>query len=375
MENKDNKIINTYKKCNSINKTSRITKYSDQYVRYVLYKNNLINSKTSKELLDEKYELAKNMYLNGISIKNICKELKIGTRNLSNRFKLEGIEIRGKSSTTTIVSKDKIKKILALYEDGNSIRTISKIINIERHTVSRILKENNYSIDNKKYHSKEDIFKKIDSEEKAYWLGFLYADGYISKLSSSVVLMIQNRDKEHLEKFKLFCKSDHPIVYSEYVRESGYVVRANKISINSRKMHDDLIDKGCFQVKSLILKFPTENQVPKNLIHHFIRGYLDGDGCIGIDNNNIFFSIVGTEDFLNGLQKIFKTNNKLYSSGKAFVYRVKGNKKALKILDYLYKDATIYLNRKYEKYIKHKEHLLSRPKTKSTEVLGELERN
>ena len=83
--------------------------------------------------------------------------------------------------------------------------------------------------------------------------------------------MIQNRDKEHLEKFKLFCKSDHPIVYSEYVRESGYVVRANKISINSRKMHDDLIDKGCFQVKSLILKFPTENQVPKNLIHHFIR--------------------------------------------------------------------------------------------------------
>ena len=187
------------------------------------------------------------------------QELKIGTRNLSNRFKLEGIEIRGKSSTTTIVSKDKIKKILALYEDGNSIRTISKIINIERHTISRILKENNYSIDNKKYHSKEDIFKKIDSEEKAYWLGFLYADGYISKLSSSVVLMIQNRDKEHLEKFKLFCKSDHPIVYSEYVRESGYVVRANKISINSRKMHDDLIDKGCFQVKSLILKFPTEN--------------------------------------------------------------------------------------------------------------------
>ena len=106
-----------------------------------------------------------------------------------------------------------------------------------------------------------------------------------------------------------------------------------------------------------------------------VKGYLDGDGCIGIDNNNIFFSIVGTEDFLNGLQKIFKTNNKLYSSGKAFVYRVKGNKKALKILDYLYKDATIYLNRKYEKYIKHKEHLLSRPKTKSTEVLGELERN
>lgn len=375
MENKDNQIINIYKECNSISETSRITKYGDQYIRYVLYKNNLIDSKTSKNLLDEKYDLAKNMYLGGMSIKNICKELKIGSRNLSNRFKLDGIEIRGKSSTVTIVDENQVKEILTMYEAGNSIRTISKIINIERHTISRILKENGYKIDNKKYHSKENVFEKIDSEEKAYWLGFLYADGYVSKLNSSVELMIQDRDKEHLEKFKLFCESNHPIRYSEHIRESGYVVKANKISIGSRKMHDDLIDKGCFQVKSLILKFPTEDQVPKSFIHHFIRGYLDGDGCIGIDNNSIFFSIVGTENFLNGLQKIFKTNNKNHSGGNAFVYKVKGNKKALKILDYLYEDATIYLDRKYEIYIKHKEHLLSRPKTNSTEVLGELERN
>ena len=254
---------------------------------------------------------------------------------------------------------------MLLYNKVNSIRAISDKLKINRHTISKELKQRGINIKRKKYTSKEDVFETIDTEEKAYWLGFLYADGYVSKLNDSVQLIIQDRDYDHLCKFKEFCKSDHPIKYSEHVRDTGYIVKANKISIYSKKMHADLIDKGCYVCKTRIVKFPTEKQVPTEMMRHFIRGYMDGDGMIGIDNNSILVGFVGTAEFLNGLQNIFKTNNKLFKTGEnniAFTYKVKGNIKALNILDYLYDNATIYLERKHEIYIKHKNHLLSRLK-------------
>lgn len=364
-------IINAYKKTGSISSVAKELGHGDQTVRFVLRENDLIDSKTSQERLDEKYKEAKSRYINGESIKNICKDLNIGTRFLSNRLQLDNIKIRGKSSTSVNIDEDTMIKIIDLYNKGNSIRTISDKLKINRHTISRELKQRGIDIKRKKYTSQEDIFEVIDTEEKAYWLGFLYADGYISKLNDNVQLIIQNRDYDHLCKFKEFCKSDHPIKYTEHVRDTGYIVKANSISIYSKKMHSDLINKGCYVCKTPMIKFPTEKQVPHEMMRHFIRGYMDGDGTIGIDKTNIFVGFVGTTEFLDGLQKIFKTNNKLFKTGKnniAFTYKVKGNIKALNILNYLYDDATIYLERKHEIYTKHKNYLLSRLKPKLQKV-------
>lgn len=120
----------------------------------------------------------------------------------------------------------------------------------------------------------------------------------------------------------------------------------------------DLISNGCTPQKSLVLKFPDKSIIEDSLIRHFIRGYFDGDGCIYTNSNNkISINFTGTSDMLLGISdfllqnNIMKTTVKLYDCGKAkemFIYGIDNIKD---ILDYLYKDCTIYLERKYNKYI------------------------
>ena len=69
-------------------------------------------------------------------------------------------------------------------------------------------------------------------------------------------------------------------------------------------MHNALKEKGCVPNKSLILKFPDSVIFSnKDLIRHFIRGYIDGDGCLCITQNKCILSILGTQEFLSDLSK------------------------------------------------------------------------
>lgn len=72
-------------------------------------------------------------------------------------------------------------------------------------------------------------------------------------------------------------------------------------SLRSQKTVNDLKRLGCTEQKSLNLTFPTKEQVPPHLLHHFIRGYFDGDGSISLYNNDYHVSIVGTESFIKSL--------------------------------------------------------------------------
>lgn len=90
-------------------------------------------------------------------------------------------------------------------------------------------------------------------------------------------------------------------------RESS---KSYRYSFRSTKCKQDLIDKGCVPKKSLILNFPTENQVPRKLIRHFIRGYFDGDGWFTNTEECFQVGIIGTENFIKGLLNIIKDINK-----------------------------------------------------------------
>ena len=117
---------------------------------------------------------------------------------------------------------------------------------------------------------------------------------------------------------------------------------------------------GCIPKKSLILKFPNYKQVPKKLIKHFIRGYIDGDGSIYMSNNNIHISVLGTKEFLEALITTIKMpsrnlykNNKNNSSN-CYFFQYSG-RNAINLIEFLYKNANIYLERKYDKYRKYKQ--------------------
>jgi len=207
------------------------------------------------------------------------------------------------------------------------------------------------------YYYDDDFFRKIDSEEKAYYLGFLYADGYINDIGYNcyVELTLQTEDKYIQEKFFNDLKSNR---IPSKIKMGKY----SKMIINSKKIVSDLKKLGCINKKTHVLKFP--NELDEKYIHHMIRGYFDGDGsiwCSG-DNNQYHISFTGNVDFLVGIEEYILRNLPLdkkehYSpcnrnrKPNIKVLKYGGNQIVSKILGLLYNDSHIYLNRKYEKYL------------------------
>lgn len=215
------------------------------------------------------------------------------------------------------------------------------------------------------YNVDKNYFEKIDTEDKAYWLGFIYADGCVTKDKSSLILDLSEKDSLQLERLNQCMLSNYEIKH--YTEKGLNYVR---IKINSRKLCRDLIDKGCPPHKTHILKFPTTEQVPNDLIKHFIRGYFDGDGCIYAKMRNsksrknlalyTEFNILGTKELLEGIAKslptdsisIYKRKNK-----SVFTLRVYGKNDIINIMNYMYSNAKIYMQRKYEKFIEVKNYM------------------
>lgn len=210
------------------------------------------------------------------------------------------------------------------------------------------------------YSVNHDYFSAIDTEERAYWLGFMYADGYVTK-RNVVGLSLAIKDLQHLERFKLALQAMHPIrQYTSSGYKEGQYCR---LAFPSDKMTNDLERLGCVKQKTLILQFPSEQQVPPKFMKDFIRGYLDGDGCItGCNGHGPRIKICGTMEMLEGIRCYFNSllpkhlailsplAKRHHDDKNNYSLEVGSTRKSLIILQALYKDATVFLTRKYEKY-------------------------
>ena len=210
-------------------------------------------------------------------------------------------------------------KIIQDYLNNIERTKIKEKYNISFSQIYRILEKNNIKRKNqsdskRKYFFDDTYFENINTEEKAYWLGYMYADGCvrINKRDNNKILNLSSIDKEHIEKFTKSLSSNLKIQKSKNVGSFSKNNSIYSVSIYSSKLVDDLIKKGCVLNKTFQLKFPTEDQVPNHLIQHFIRGYFDGDGSISIlkRNGNGFIDISGIHNFLieinNFLNYLFK---------------------------------------------------------------------
>jgi hypothetical protein len=222
------------------------------------------------------------------------------------------------------------------------------------------------------YEVNDDYFAKIDTEDKAYFFGFMSADGYNSEEKGIISLSIY--DLEILEKFQKYIESQrNPKSYPKPNDKQIHV-----LTVRSNKMSQDLAKLGCVQRKSLILKFPTAEQVPDSLIRHYIRGYNDGNGCIHIGKKVVSVKITSTKNWCESLSFIYdrlgiknsiqynacKTNN-ITSN-----ITVGGNLAAEKCLEWLCEGANIYLQRKYKNYLSAKE-LIKNKQTRFVKCFGE----
>lgn len=207
----------------------------------------------------------------------------------------------------------------------------------------------------RKYNVNDDFFETINTEAKAYWLGFLYADGYVNTIENKIGIALGIEDKNHLYKFKKSIGSQSPV--KEYIQTEGFNKGSlySRIIVTSEKMKKDLIDKGVLENKTNVLVFPSYNQVPKNLIRHFIRGYIDGDGSLTHSSVSNLIKIIGTKEMLIGIQNELGTNVTLeqrYPERCVNNYSITigGNTQVKRLLEFIYGNSTIYLERKYKRY-------------------------
>ena len=214
----------------------------------------------------------------------------------------------------------------------------------------------------------DTFFEHIDTEEKAYWLGFIVGDGYVSR-HPALVVSLKETDKEHIEKFKKSLKSEHPIRIYQRVRKNGYAYPGGfpgskpyaRLSITSRKLCTPLLKMGFGKKKTRNIK--AFKFVPANLRRHFWRGLFDADGSIArkIQKSHSKYiqwgiSLVGNRhncrEFSRWLKrKGIKTSLKIRqetNSPHCFRWGTMGNDVVRIIITLLWKDAIIFLTRKNE---------------------------
>ena len=146
---------------------------------------------------------------------------------------------------------------------------------------------------NQKYSIDNYYFNVIDTQNKAYSLGMLYADGTVSKNKTGFAISLQERDKDVLDQLNHEFGGDRKLSYIEYSKKNSNWQNQYMLGISNKQMHEDLIKHGCVPNKSLVLEFP--NDIESGLIRHFVRGYFEGDG--NISKNEDRCTLISTNNF------------------------------------------------------------------------------
>lgn len=263
------------------------------------------------------------------------------------------------------LSLEELNKIINDYLSGKTLREMEKDSLHCRAYLSKVLKENGVdirdnTINSRKYSHNENFFEDIDNEIKAYWLGFIYADGYIESKrrmnSQKFGITLNSIDENHLYKFKRHIEANNPI--KNYIG-SGYnsTGKFSKILLTSQKTVDDLKRLGVVENKTNELVFLDNTKLSNNLIRHFVRGYFDGDGTIYCSKdkkyNHLYYQIsfTGTKEMILGIRKFFNKDIVIKARHNAFYMNIGGNLQVKNLLDILYKDSSVYLERKHNKYL------------------------
>ena len=247
-----------------------------------------------------------------------------------------------------------VEQIVKLNNQGLSKREIAKELNCSKSTVERRLKKANIQLPNRHNSLKFDntVFDCIDTEEKAYWLGFLYADGNIGSTTNNVELSLSAHDSAHLEKYRSFLNAPNSIAYSKITVQGKQYERC-RLTVTNKYFKQQLIRLGCYPRKTNLLVFNRDIFANPDLVYPFIRGYVDGDGCISFTKTGrLNLQIISSPTFLLGIKEIFPEFGSMVRDKRRDscirVIACSANK-ADKVLTKLYKGSTIYLERKYNR--------------------------
>jgi DNA invertase Pin-like site-specific DNA recombinase len=239
---------------------------SGQYEAFVT-KNNLGNTK--RVLTNEEIETVISMKANGSTMNDISSLLGITKSTLEK--KLQELKMTNNNKKKEL-SEEQLSEVKNLIKSKVTQKEIAEKFDLGLATLQKRLKENN--VETKLYKVKHDYFNVIDTEEKAYFLGLMYADGYNGEFHNQIKLKLHRKDKAILESFsKALTYGDSlPPLSEDFSGNSDTL----SVQLTSKQLCDDLATLGCIQAKAHKTIFPTF--LNSELMRHFVRGYFDGDG-------------------------------------------------------------------------------------------------
>lgn len=257
-------------------------------------------------------------------------------------------------------------EICKRYCDGASATEVAKIYHVSQNTITAILLKNKVNYRGRRsFPCDESFFAKIDDEAKAYFLGLIYADANIDSKGYNIDLSLQYNDKDILEKLSSLILYGKPLAFRKAVnhhKTGNLQSPMSRLVICSKKVVNDLAILGATSKKSHTLTFPDNRQVPHALIHHFVRGYFDGDGCCSVgcrkpegSRKACYYttaSMISTRKFNKGIEELLPLINWSKHNYKKNIQSIATSDRNSihRFYQYIYQDATIFLQRKKEKF-------------------------
>jgi intein-encoded DNA endonuclease-like protein len=259
-----------------------------------------------------------------------------------------------------------IDEVVVQYEKLKSIRKTAKYFNVPHTKLRRLFIKNNIEYKKATRYICDDAFFSRDNEASFYWAGFMAADGNVSK-KDDINIDLKGSDDGHLMKFQAAVKTDSPIRYKTTkektinIRGKVHIIKSSKLCLITFRSHEMARDLKRFNIVPNKTKtYDIPNWIISHpLFNHFIRGYFDGDGCFAMGKRELtIWSICGNFSTMDKIKSNLEVNCDITGNpqfvphNNIHILTYYKQQDITNIINYLYKNATIWLDRKYELSLK-----------------------
>jgi len=256
------------------------------------------------------------------------------------------------------------EEVVSAYKNSVCQSTAGLKLGVERSFVLKVLKETKTPLHDppRKYPINHRFFENVDTEEKAYWWGFLLADGCVS--GSHVLLALARTDEGHIFKFRDAVGSTAPVTHQENSPNNFSGGKGSaRIGLGSRQMVTDLALLGVTPRKTFCTRV-DRNLLSPELERHFWRGMIDGDGCLSWDKTGRgrpVLSLAGTWEVCNSFREwVLEVSGRDHSvrpHSNIFVIKIGANETYQTVVNLLYGDCSVSLDRKQARFGLYNERL------------------
>lgn len=280
-----------------------------------------------------------------------------GTGPVNNFIEKYGIPVAQYSFRYAFMDPEWLKEHL---EECDSPSKLAAKYSMPRTSVSRYAVK--YGLYEKKFTrtSKNSIdetyFENIDNAKKAYWLGFIMADGNIYHYKDNdkvqFEIKLQASDADHLREFAKEIGFPEDKIRLRDSERNGTTTQCATIRSYNRKFCDSLEMYGISDRKSGHESFPRK-LIPMEFHKDFVRGFWDGDG--DIEKRRIYIGSLSVE-MISQLSKYFAASDimtyleyGITPTGKKIMYKLYVSAQGWeKFRDLVYYQGCLGLKRKIE---------------------------